>query len=213
MTRSCRSTTRATRSRPRPRRPGGPIKIKSFPELVDNSTSEGRSMAAPSALGAPLDARRSGPPTALVVEARQTWRRGLVSLLETHGWNVLEADSDKSATLALIDRQIDCVLFGTNLGEHPVDEYLRGASVIRKAQPQPYGMLVVVDAESTKSSEKYLESGADDVVGRRLGVAILRRMRLVTRLLRAERERDLLRAKLEADGSAAPSDPAPADPA
>lgn len=159
-------------------------------------------MAAPSALGAPLDSGRSGPPTALVIEARQTWRRGLVSLLQTHGWETLEADSDKSATLTLIDQPIDCVLFGTNLGEHPVEEYLRGASVIRKAQPLPYGLLVVVDVESVKSSEKYLEAGADDVVGRRLGVAILRRMRLVVRMLRAEKERDLLRAKVPESGPA-----------
>jgi len=139
---------------------------------------------------------RRKPRTVLVVHDHDSRRRRIASILEREGWRVEQADSDKGAGLALIDRTLDCVIFAAMLDGILADQVVRSAAVIRDAHPQPFGILVLVDAETPEAATRLLQAGADDIISVTGGPALSRRMQLVAEYRRLERENRELQAKL-----------------
>ncbi|MCA9752457.1 MAG: hypothetical protein KC591_09715 [Gemmatimonadetes bacterium] len=118
-------------------------------------------------------------PVALVVDDRDAHRRRLVGVLQNDGWAVIEAENDKGAALALIDRSIDCAVFPATLAGAPSAGLVRSAAVIRESHPHPFGILVVMDTEVPESAERLIRAGADDVITPCSARSMSRRMRLV----------------------------------
>jgi DNA-binding response OmpR family regulator len=146
----------------------------------------------------------AGPPTALVVDERDPHRRRTVAMLESSGWRVLQADQDKAVALALIDNAVDCVLLGPTLDGQAIDGVLRSAAIIRRAHPQPFGILVLADTDNVESAQRLIRAGADDVVVRLSVGALVRHMcraRGYQRLLRENRELKAKLAELEKGSS------------
>ena len=126
--------------------------------------------------------------TLLLVDEKAANRRRLVSQLSGDGWNILEAVDARSAALLLIDNAIDCMVVTAMLSGQTSHGLVRSAQLIRKVHPNPFTILVLADAENSASAARMIDSGADDVVSRTGGAALLlRRLRSLANF------RDLLR--------------------
>lgn len=152
---------------------------------------------APGGIAAAVKRLQSEPPaerldaatrTILLIDDREANRKRLVSQFTSQGWTVLEATDGKSTALKLIDGRIDCLIVSALLTGSASHAIVRSASEIRKVHPHPYAILVMADAEDSDTANRMVSQGADDVVGRTAGAAVLQR-----RLERAMSLRDLLR--------------------